>query len=463
MPLPDRVVAARRHLDRHLFPDSPESVGPESSRAWNALLAASLLAIAIVVQLARVGWTGSLDSLWAEDGAVYLEEALTNGFFDALASEYNGYLVLVPRLIGEVGAALPLRDAPAAMAIVSGLAVGLCGLAVWFATAGHIASRLLRGTLAALTVFTAVGGTETPVSAANVPWFMLVASFWLLLWRPRTYAGAAFAGVFIALTALSTPGTLFFLPVALLRAFAVRDGRDLTILGAYFGANLVQGIAMARSTYDQVEPVWSSDVWDALVQRVVDGTVFGLRLGGELWAIGGWTFLVAVTIALVAGLALGLLRTTSGVRYLAALAIPIAIAAFVFSVYQRAVATPMLWPPDGWQDAAGRYAVVPVMLLLSVILAMVDRSWRGRGWGDRRTWLGLGLVALVLVSALVSLPARNLAARGTPPWSASMDKAERTCSATPGGGAIFDISPPGFAFELPCSTVLTASDAEPRR
>ncbi|HEV2727217.1 MAG TPA: hypothetical protein VGV34_02930 [Solirubrobacterales bacterium] len=463
MPLPDRVTAARRHLDRHLFPDPEPSPGAQLSRGWNALLAASLLALAVVLQLARIGWTGSLDTLWAEDGAIYLQGALTQGFFDAITSEYNGYLVLVPRLIGEFGAAFRLADWAAAMATLSAVIVALCGFAVWHATAGLIVSRPLRAFLAGLTVLTSVGGVETVVSAANVPWFMLVAAFWLLLWRPRTYVGAGLAALFVALTALSTPGTLFFLPLALLRALAVRDGRDLTILGAYFGANLVQGIAMARSTYEQVDPVWTPDIWDVLVQRVVDGTVFGLRLGGEVWAVGGWTFLYALTAILVLGLALGLWRTSPGVRYLAALAIPIALAAFVFSVYQRAVATPMLWLPDDWNESAGRYAVVPVMLLLSVILAMVDRSWRGRRWGDRRTWVGLGLTALLVGSALVSLPARNVAARGTPPWSASVEKAERTCAAEPQGGAIFDISPPGFLFELPCSTVPASSDAAPRR
>ncbi|HEY6729948.1 MAG TPA: hypothetical protein VI039_02870 [Solirubrobacterales bacterium] len=462
MPLPDRVTAARRHLDRHLFPDPPPS--QSSAARWEvAGLVAALLALAVFLQIARIGWTGSLDSLWAEDGSIYLQGALTHGFFDAITSEYNGYLVLVPRLIGEVGAAFGLGDAAAAMAIASGLVVALCGLAVWFATAGHIASRLLRGALAALTVFSAVGGVETVVSAANVPWSMLVAVFWLLLWRPRTYTGAALAGAFIAATALSTPGTLFFLPLAALRAFTVRDGRDLTIVGSYFGANLIQGIAIVRSEYEQVEPIWSADAWDVLLQRVVDGTAFGLRLGGELWALLGWPFLTVLTLAFVVALAAGLWRTTPSVRWLAGLAIPIAVAMFLFSIYQRAVATPMLWLPDVWNDSAGRYAVVPVMLLLSVILAMVDRSWRGRGWGDRRAWAGLAVVTIVLASALVSLPARNLAARGTPPWSVSLEDAEQTCAADPESSTVFPISPPGFAFELPCSTVLASSDADPRR
>jgi hypothetical protein len=431
------------------------------TRAQFAAVAAGLLVIAVVLQLARIGWTGSLDALWAEDGPVFLGGAIENGFLDAITTEYAGYLVLAMRLIAEVGAAFPLRDAPAAMAISTATLVALSGLAVWYAAAGHIASPLLRGALATLTVLTAVGGTETIVATSNVLWFMLVAGFWLLLWRPRSGWSAALGGLFIALTALSTPGMLFFLPVALLRAFAVRDSRDLTIVGAYFGANLVQLFAIARSSYEGVDPVWTGDIWGVLLQRVVDGTFFGLRLGGELWVLLGWPFLILLTAASTIGLALGLRQTSPSVRYLAAVTVPIALLMFVVAVYQRAVAIPMLWHDD-WVADAGRYAIVPVMLLVGLVFAMVDRGWRERNWSER-SWLGIAMVTVILVSALVSLPARNVLGRGTPPWSASMDKAERTCSASPDSAAVFDISPPGFAFQLPCSTVLASSDADPRR
>jgi hypothetical protein len=462
MQLPGRLVALRRHLDLYLFPDSPPR--RSSLRGWRAAgLVTALLALAVILQLARIGWTGSLDTLWAEDGPIFLQGAVENGFFNAITTEYAGYLVLGMRLIGEVGAAVPLRDAPAAMAIASATVVALSGLAVWYASAGHISSPLLRGVLAALTVFTTVGGTETIVATSNVLWFMLVACFWLLLWRPRSGWSAALGGLFIALTALSTPGTLFFLPLALLRAIAVRDRRDLTIVGAYFGANAIQLFAIARSSYEGVDPVWTGDIWSVLLQRVVDGTFFGLRLGGELWVLLGWPFLILLTAAAATGLVLGLRQASPSVRYLAALTVPIALLMFVVAIYQRAVAEPMLWHSDNWIADAGRYAIVPVMLLLSLVLAMVDRSWRGRSWADRRTWLGLGLTAVILLSALVSLPARSVTGRGSPPWSASMDQAERTCVAKPGGDAVFAISPPGFTLQLHCSTVLASSDAERQR
>lgn len=424
-------------------------------------LAMALLALVVVLQLARIGWTASLNSLWAEDGSIYLHGALTQGFFSAVGTEYSGYLVLIPRLLAEIGSIFPLRDAPAAMAIASAVLIGLSGFVVWRASAGHIGNAYLRGGLALLTVLTAVGGTEVIVSAANVPWFMLVAAFWLLLWSPRSDWGAGLGGVFIALTALSTPGTLFFLPLAILRALAVRNRRDLMIVGAYFGANLIQVIAMAHSTYNAIEPVWTSDIWTVLLQRVVVGVPFGLRAGGALWEHLGWPFLIVVTVCVVAALAAGFARTSRSVRCLAALAIPIALVMFVASVYQRAVGTPMLWPTDGWIGDAGRYSLVPVMLLVSVVLAMVDTTWRGRAWRERPR-LGIAIASLLVLSALVSLPARNLTGRGTPPWSASLDKAEKSCAVRPDSEPTFDISPPGFVFSLPCS-VVAPSGSDRRR
>jgi hypothetical protein len=461
MPPRGKLAAARRHLDSHLFPDSPPR--DPAVRGWEAAgLALALLAIAVVAELARIGWSASLDSLWAEDGPIFLQGAMTHGFFDAITTEYAGYLVLVPRLIGEAASALPLRDAPEVFSILAASVAALSGFVVWHATAGHVSSPILRGTLAVLTVLTPVGGLETIDSAAYVAWYMLFACFWILLWRPRTTAGAILAGAFVALTALSSPGTWFFAPVALLRLLAARDRRDLAILAGYFGGGLLQIVAIASSSYEGPESVWTADIWTVLLQRVVDGAAFGLRLGGGAWVVLGWPFLILLAIAMAAGLAVAFARGDGSLRWLAGLAVPIALLMFVVSIYQRAVATPMLWPENAWNGAAGRYSLVPAMLLVSVIVAIVDRSWKGRGWRDRAGWPGLAAIAVLLVSMLVSLPERNVELRGAPPWEAAVDEAGRDCG-DGAADAVLPISPPGFALQLPCAAVPGSSDATARR
>src|SRR6185437_5778609 len=91
----------------------------------------SFLALAAALQLFRIGPSSALSSLWAEDGPVFLGTALTHGFLDAMTTTQAGYLVLMPRLIAEIGAAVPLRDAAVAMNLISVLVVALAGLAVW--------------------------------------------------------------------------------------------------------------------------------------------------------------------------------------------------------------------------------------------------------------------------------------------------------------------------------------------
>jgi hypothetical protein len=452
----DRLKAFRVHLGQSLFPDS-RAISTTFNRWEGALLIAGFLVLAIVLQLARIGWTGSLNSLWAEDGAVFLPQALTQSFGHAVTSEYSGYLVLIPRLIAEAATALPLRDAAETFSILSAALVGLSGLIVWHASSGHISNPYLRGALALATVLTPVGGLETIDSASYVSWSMLVATFWLLLWRPRTWRGAGFGAIFILATALSNPGVWFFIPLAALRAFAAHDRRDWTLVGAFFSGAAIQVVAIASSNYEAVEPLWNGDIWTVLLQRVVDGTAFGLRLGGVAWTHLGWPLLFVLAILGATGLAVGLRRAPWGARYLAVIAVPTALLMFVVSVYQRAVGSLMLWPAGSYNGSGGRYSIVPVMLLIGVAMALIDSWERRRSATARRPWLSIAAATLVLVSVAVSFYARDLAARGTPPWHAAVDAAASSCANGHLSEVALPISPPGFALRLPCSAIPGAS------
>ena len=107
----------------------------------------ALLALGAVLQVFRVGPHAALGAFWAEDGQVFFQGALLQGFFDNVFSPYAGYLVVVPHLIGEVGKLVPLADAPALVSFTAALVVALSGLAVWYASAAQIRNPYLRGTL----------------------------------------------------------------------------------------------------------------------------------------------------------------------------------------------------------------------------------------------------------------------------------------------------------------------------
>ncbi len=453
------ISSLRRALDESLFRDPPAA--PAGERAPRLLILSSLFVAAVLLQMLRIGWSTSLHSLWAEDGAIFLSGAVHSSFGGSLFDTYATYLVFVPRAIGELANLMPIEDAPAVVSILSGAVVALSGLVVWFASEGLIESPYLRGGLALTTVLAPVGGLESTASAAYVPWYMLVATFWILLWRPRGKRGAVAAGVFALLTGLSTPGVWFFIPLALLRTLAYRDRRDGFLLAGYWAGAAVQVPVLALNEETAVTPLWTHDIWTAYLQRVIDGAALGLRLGGKAWEHFGWPLLIILVILAVAALAYGVYRTNLSARLLALIAIPTSVVMFVVSVYQRAVATEMVWPHGLYIEAAGRYAIVPAMLLVSVAAVMLDRRSRRRAGEDRPRWLPIAALGVAFVVVVFSFSVANHEARGAPPWRSSLDQSAAACAGQPPDAETpVATSPPGWGLNVPCEEL---RDFEPSR
>ena len=120
---------------------------------------------------------------------------------------------------------LPIRWFAPAMAISGAAIVTGCACVVWRASAAHITNRYLRGTLVAMLVLLPNVGIEMLDDVTYMIWFLLFVSFWILLWRPATLAGAAGAGALLLLTALSNALVVLLVPIWLLRAIAIRDRR----------------------------------------------------------------------------------------------------------------------------------------------------------------------------------------------------------------------------------------------
>lgn len=448
----------RASLIDYLFLDPPKRSW--RGRRWEgALLLGGLLAISIVLQLARLGWSSSLNTIWAEDGHIFLQAALTQDLVHALTSTYGTYLVLAPRLLAELASLAPLREAPAAISILSAATVALSGFMVWVASAAHIRDLHLRGALAALTILTPVAGVEAVDSAAFVLWYMLFASFWILLWRPPTWGGTIFASAFVLITALSTPGIWFFAPVAALRALAARDRRDILIVCAYTAGALAQVPVVLLSTEVVATPVWSTHgIWTATVQRLIAETPLGLHLAGNGWKYLGWPLLAVIVVAGVTGFTIGIRKATAHARWIVGLAVPIALVMFVVSLYQRAVAEQMVWLSDTYNYLGSRYVIVPSLLLISAVFVLLDRRSQAQpaGSSPRRVRIAvIGVLALAMVS---SFWVRDLVIRGTP-WKPALENAERECEASGAPEALIHTSPPGWAIELPCDQIASRRQA----
>jgi hypothetical protein len=445
----------REQLDRSLFRPAP----PDSLRfeGWEGIaILVAFLSLAAVLQLLRVGPASALNSLWAEDGQIFLGEALSQDFFHTLTVTHGEYLVVLSRLIGEVGALAPLYQAPLAMNLTTVLIVGLSGVAVWFASAGQIHSPYLRALLVALMVLCPVCAIEGVASATNVGWYAAFAVFWLLFWRPATAWGAGLGGLLIFLTGLSTPATLFFLPIALLRAIAVRDRRDALIVAAYGLAAAIQIPVTASSEEHLANPVWTRHIVTAFLQRVVDSSVLGLELGGSTWAEWGWPLLIVVVVAVTVYLIAMLLRASSG-RLFALIAIGTSATMFAITAYERApLGDFLVWPAGEHHSLGGRYAIIPTLLLISGALALAD-SVRASSRG--RPLAAMATAAVLLVPLVTSFDARGVSGRGGPPWDDSLRAATARCYAEDLDEAPVATTPEGWTVNIPCDRLAPAKGA----
>jgi hypothetical protein len=450
-----RLWALRSLLDHGLFP-APAPPTQRLSRGRRIAIGAGFVLLAALLELLRPGWSASLHTLWAEDGSIFLHGALTKGFGETVLSPYANYLVVVPRLIVEAATVTPLDQAPATISILSALLIGLSGLVVWLATAGHIESPYLRATLAVVTVLVPVSGLESLDSAVYVSWYMLFASFWVLLWRPATTGGATLAGLFVLATALSNPGVWFLVPLALLRGFTARDRRDAIVVGCFALGAIAQAPVVALNHEQTYTPMWSHDIPTAYLQRVLDGAAFGQHLGGSAWAHLGWPFLALLLLTTVIVLATGLRYAGAGARLLAAVAIPTSIAMFFVSAYQRALGPELVWPGGAYNGSGGRYAIVPALLLVSVGLATVDSIARRRPDWQPARWLTPAAIALIAVSVVLSFDMGDSAVRGVPTWEEELHRAAVACP-DDASVATVPIAPNsvGFAVELPCGQIVS--------
>jgi hypothetical protein len=433
----------RGDLDRSLFPSAQP--GALRFRGWEgALVLACFFAFAMALQFLRAGPEDSIKALFAEDGPVYLKGGLEHGFFDSLTTGYAEYLVVIPRLIGEVATLPPLRYAPEAMNLTAVFLVALSALAVWIGSAGLVRSTYLRALLVALVLVPPAAGLETVVSATNVPWYTSYAVFWLLLWRPETTWGAALGALLILLSGLSSPVYFFFLPLAALRAIAIRDVRDGLLVAAFGIALTIQLPVTLLSTEPVTDPTWTTNILTTFLQRVVSGSAIGLELSSDAWTAWGWPFLVAITVAVAVVLIALAVRATSG-RLFALIAVATAVVMFLVSGYQRSLGDVMVWPLDFSTTLGGRYAMIPALLVASAAIVLADSPGRKP---RARPWPAFAVAAVGLLAIVTSFGGD--ANREMPSWSGSVRGGAVLCHDRNISEVTLFVSPEGWSMPISC-------------
>lgn len=387
---------------------------PRSGTGWRpAALAVAAVAAGTAVSLARQPGPGALNTVWAEDGQIFLGQAVDDGPLPALGTSYAGYYHLIPRIVAGLTALAPAGAAAVLLAVAAALLVAGAAVLVYTASAAHLRTPLARSLAAAVVVVVPLAQQELPNSIANLHWYGLYALFWMLIWTPHGRSGRIVAATVVLAVAASDILALAFVPLALAR-FLHRPGGRRDRFGTLLAGLLALGLSLqflglaSGSSSRQLTPDPALAV-SGFVLRAVPGALIGERwLGASVDA--GWLTLAAVAWLLVTlAVILALRRLTRPGWTLAGVAGLHAAALYALPVLLSGTAT-------------FRYAAAPAMLVVTALAALLLP-----GTGTRGRIPLYVLATLLLVVCAVNLRVHNPRADG-PTWSSELDRARTACA-----------------------------------
>jgi hypothetical protein len=381
--------------------------------------------------LVRVGGRPVWETVYAEDPGIYLPWALGHPWH--LLESYAGYLQLIPRMIGQAAALLPIRDASVPFAVGGALVASGCALFTYHASAGQVSFRWLRALLGLSVLLLPVAQLEIADTGVNSIWYLLAALFWAALWRPRSRAGATVAGVVAFAAAASTSLGLVFAPLFLARAIAVprRIREHAATIGWGLGSLLQLGVIATshqsrfspRNPFNAVQFYTHDVVLPALgwhVSWVLRDTV-GLAVGSVLVGL-------VIAAVLAAGLVMRASRCTVFI-----------LTAVVTGLVFAGISALLAWGGPGLPvtidvEHGARYSTLPILLLDAALIVVAD-TWARRWWPRPKAVVAVAALAAVLAVGWVTDFRYTVRRVSGPPaeWALTADQWLAYCQHKPSG------------------------------
>jgi hypothetical protein len=453
---PNRRGSARLALSwlgRAMFPEAPErDLTPRRRRLGGIATAlAALTAVPVVaLRLPVAGW----DSLWAEDGALFLQQGLDQSPWQSFAVPYAGYLNVFPRLTSAVVTTLPLAAAGVAYTLLAAVAVVWVAWTVWTSSAGQMTSPWLRAVLASAVVLIPAGALEAAGNVSNSHFFLVVGAYWALVGRPRSLLATLSANGLVLMATLTDPICLGLLPLAVLRLACLREWRDRSVAVSYAAGMLVQVLVVLGTERPRGSSPELAEIVFAYGFRVVSPSFLGLGPTQAMVTDTG-PAPVGYVVALIAAVLTGGFALARNLR-LPILAAAVASGAFWF--VNALVSLNGGYPPTGdgrlVLDAASRYTIIPSLLLLSAWILAAEGVLRRAGPRLRALVVLVAATPVVVFGVPDFRPDYSVRPELTP-WSDVVEQAGEGCSASPPVEPPPAVIPPGGAWRvvLECADV----------
>jgi hypothetical protein len=386
------------------------------------LLVFAAAALIAAGRLVVSGWP--FDRVWAEDGAVFLADAVEHGW-RSVGYSYAGYMHALPRFLALAGSHLPLAQfAPFALV----LSILVCALvAALVHTAAHQVTGSTPWALAAAlaTVSAPALRTESLGSLANLQWFLLYGALWLCLARPDRTKWAVSAALALV-AAATTPLTAVLFPV-LLVVHRGRAWRHPATAG--LAAGLVLQVLSRLLAPRSAGRVLDRDpgLPPGLGRTYLD-SVAGIRSGvPETGTAFGVLLLLAGLTALWA-------CRHDRLRTVSVIVIVALTGALLF------VGTSVIT-----NAATGRYIGVGTLFLWAALVLAASAA---------PPWAAAAVGTLLVTAAVLCFPADPYLVSG-PSWATEVARATAGCEATDGPGtAVLPVGPDGWGtMTLPCGSL----------
>lgn len=210
------------------------------------LLIPAIVVVGALVSLVRVPLS-HLDTVWAEDGSIFLLEAINSGPLGVLVHGYAGYQHFIPRVVTALLVpGTPLGAYGILVFVACAIITGLIAAAVFWLSRDLVPWLPARLGLAAVTILLPLSAQEVLGNMADIHSYCLWLAPWLMLYRPRSWRGGIGWGLVALACAMTEIQMIIFIPLALLNLG--REHRKAWPIAAGFALGALAQVVTTLST-----------------------------------------------------------------------------------------------------------------------------------------------------------------------------------------------------------------------
>ncbi len=408
-----------------------------------------LFIAAVALPLLRTPGVPAWDTIWLEDGPIYVEQANERGPIAVVVRSYAGYLQLAPRLLAVPTTTIPGPWLAAYLAVAATLVGALTALFVYRSTEGLVTDTAARLVVAAMVVIGPAVAVETTGTITNTIWTLLAALPFAFV-STRDARGDVLARCAVAFFgATATVLAAMFVPVAAGYAVVRRTRAAVTVAVVYAAGLLAQGTVVFRSPNAPRSGSSLRVLADMFGLRVLGSFLLGERPLDDLWTHIGEPVAVicsVVTIAIFVYLLRGAGRAN---QVTAGVFLAYALVGFIVPALGRGTDV-IGFGPSTYTLNMTRYTVGPILWLVTAAAVLTSP---GREPRDRPLPFDGPKVLVVQACTVIVISFISPTVRGDgPSWR---DESARVyhdeCGGRPSGTVVrVTTTPQNFSVALPC-------------